>query len=470
MIFKVLYSKQPLQANGALNGLITVFDTADLVVGATVFISSDTQAPVQGIISQIVSKTQLYCRPVAPAAYTNLSVSNFLMADNAVLTQPAQEFTGFDEQYGEVRILDDGTPTGVVNTFNFKNLTVSVSGDKATIEGVAAGAGITKAQADDWYLPRLGGAANGFVDKNKCSLVWDEPNRTLSINRIVDYDIYSNGVKVTITENKSAQILNESGPWFFYFDDTGALLTQKGYTDDLILKWCIAAFAYFDSVAGKAIPDLNDERHGAEWPPTLHLQQHMTVGARYASGLYPHFTLGAGNANADIEVNADAGIIFDEDLKHDILAHSSVNNIPVLYRIGVDGHWVMDATTPYLVRPTGTGRAAYNKNTAGVWSLAEVGNNKFTVAYLTCGPGLTKQWYVVMGQEEYLTSNAAEAAAKVFPNFGTLPAPEYKIVASVVIQTNDGYSNAVKSRVIPVSSYSGTFIDWRYYTQKQLGF
>lgn len=360
-----------------------------------------------------------------------------------------------------------GTQTATSGTVNFANSNGVTFGMSGSNQITASHNGLVQSVADTLYYPKVfPGEPNGFVDRTQTTVSWDNVTRTLTISPTgVNYVVWSDGVKLTISTTKTFTISNTEGAHFVYFDASGNLQEFTGSFDvALILTWAYVAYVYWDATNLLAVPDVQNEQHGADWPPELHLQQHLTVGTRYQDGLALTVSAnGSGATLADIEVAGALGHIWDEDIQHAVSARVITDNIPLLYRTGASGLWRFDETSPALVRTAGTGRAAFNENTGSTWQLTEITDTWFGVAYVYATPGLTKKWIAVMGQNQYATLELAETAAQTAPAAGQMPFLEFKLIGSIVFNTDNTYGNAVKSRI--VSTLPGGFYDWRYTSQ-----
>lgn len=304
--------------------------------------------------------------------------------------------------------------------------------------------------------------SKGFYDRTEFNLSWSNATRTITITRTgASFSFYVNNVKVTKNSDDLKQISNTEGMHFVYYDLNGVLQDTTTWSDDIILKYVPVCFVYWDATNGVSVPDAQIETHTANnFSGIIHLQQHRSVGTRYQSGLDLSVNAdGGGSNNNQIQVAGASGMIWDEDLGHSIPSRALTDNIPVLYRSGASGLWRMDATLPYIVRTTGSGRAAYNQYTAGAWQLTEITNNNFGIAYVYVCPSITNKWIVVMGQDQYNNLNLARDAAKIAPSLGALPLQEFKLVGSIIFQTSNSYTNAAKSIIVTIDG-TNPYVDW----------
>lgn len=302
---------------------------------------------------------------------------------------------------------------------------------------------------------------NGFPNRSQFTYSWSDATRTLTITPVgAEFVVWSNGKRYVKNTAQDFVFADTEGRQYAYFDSNGDPQTTTTFSTDLILRWAITGILYWDATNNVAVPDIQVEYHGTDWPPELHLQQHLTVGCVFQSGLDLTLTPDQdGSSLAHIEFAGAQGYVWDEDIQHNIAARLASANTPILYKTGAS-LWRYDASSPAVVRATGTGRAAWNKDTAGTWSLEEMTEGYFGVANICVGSGLTKQWFVVMGAAEYATLDEATTAAKLAPDMTGLPFQEFRIVGAVVFETSDTFTNAVKSRIRYMTD--GTdWVDWR---------
>lgn len=326
---------------------------------------------------------------------------------------------------------------------------------------------LVKTDADALYFPRASSTApNGFPDRTQLTMGWSNATRTVTLTPVAaSFDVWSNGTKYTKSSAQTVTIANTTGLHYVYFDDSGTLVSTMTFGTNLILRWAIVAIIYWNATDGTAIPDCQVETHGTDWPPEVHLQQHLVAGCRYQSGLSVSVQPEQdGSSPSHIQVAVTSGYIWDEDIQHAVAARVAGDNIPVLYRSGASGVWSMSASSSAMVRTTGSGRAAFNEYTGGSWQQTEMTNGYYGVAYLYAMPSLTgaQQLVVVQGQAQYATQADAGAAAQQTPALGDLPLYEVKLIAAIVFQTDSALTNAVKSRTMRIGDSSGAdFVDWR---------
>lgn len=107
---------------------------------------------------------------------------------------------------------------------------------------------------------------------------------------------------------------------------------------------------------------------------------------------------------------------------------------------------------------------AYNLDTAGTWSQAEVTNNNYALTHIFATNDVLEPIMAVQGQAQYSNVALARAGATTEMNslvLTGLPSVEWKSIGTIIYQTSNTYTNAVKSR-IRTTDAGGTYIDWRY--------
>lgn len=307
---------------------------------------------------------------------------------------------------------------------------------------------------------------NGFDDRNESDISFDDLTRVFTIAPVLtDFTFYVNHTKFVKNTPQALQIPDVEGMHFIYFDLTGNLTSTQVFSQDIIILYAFVALVYWDATNKTAIT-LADERHGNTMDSATHLYNHETIGTRYGNGLQPGDITVDGNGSLAIhaQISVTSGTIWDEDIEISIASKALPASIPFLYKTGANGYWRKIAGTGYVCTTTGTGRAAYNQWTGAVWQLTEVSNTKFTLMHLYATDDLDQPFFWVLGQNEYNTAaSAREGALTELINLDVagLPVVEYKSIATFIIQTNNAYSNAVKSAIQSVDT-GVEYVDWRF--------
>ena len=315
---------------------------------------------------------------------------------------------------------------------------------------------------------------NGFQDQDNVTLSYTQGTRTPSISPVSgNYTFWSDGVQY----ERGGDFLSFpdlDGLHFIYYDENGVDQSTQTFSDDLIDRYCLIAMVYWN-VAAQEAAIFGGELHGMFMDPSVHTYLHNTKGAAYASG----FALGnfvtddTGDVDSHAQLSVADGVFFDEDIKHSITDGSPqdispIAKLPLLYKDGASGLWRRTTATNFPVTTTGTGRAAWNENNGGVWSLTEADNNDFVFTHIIATNDINEPIMGIIGQGEYNTLSAARDGAEVealqLATSGLEALmPEFVFLGTVIFQTSDGYANTVQSR-IRTTNEGDDYIDWREVT------
>jgi hypothetical protein len=299
---------------------------------------------------------------------------------------------------------------------------------------------------------------NGFTNRTDSTISKVDGTRTFSVTPVgASFTVWVGGERYVKTTAQTVVWPDTEGLHWFYFDDTGTLVTSTtapAFTDN---AW--VAMLHWDATNKVVLNDLGDERHGINMASVTHEYLHNTRGASFEEGLLPGNTDidGTGDDDTNAQFAIAEGKIWDEDLMHEILDSvqdiTPILNAPVFYRSGTTA-WRRKTpdTFPFIYAgqegAPGT-RVPYNKDTAGTWSLAEVTNNNFVLVHVFATNDVTWPVITIQGQAEYNTIVAArEGATTEMTSLFVegMPVAEFLPIASFVLQTADGYSNTPKGR------------------------
>lgn len=309
---------------------------------------------------------------------------------------------------------------------------------------------------------------NGFPPDQRTgtTIAFSDSSREFSITPTSgSFHFYQLGDKYQKTTAQTVIITDVEGLHFIYFD--GATLTSvanptESQIETIILSKAFVAFIMWDATNGVAT-FIGDERHGISMSPRTHLYLHRTRGAQYLSGLALNSILA--DENGDVNTHAQFGVgpgeIADEDIETNISAVASTTGLPVYYLDGASGNLRRQINAGYSVLTTGTGRLAYNENASAGWTLTEVTNNDFVLCHVFATNEIDTPMIAIMGQNEYATAGDARAGAnnEISNLLLQLPQPEIVPVATLIFQTSDGYSNAVKAKIISTDT-GEDYVNW----------
>ena len=312
---------------------------------------------------------------------------------------------------------------------------------------------------------------NGFENLTDSVMTFDDGTETFSIQpTATSFNYWAEGIKYVSTGDTVA-IDGSEGIHVIYYD--GATLTAvssptSGEVDAVIRTKAIVSILYWDVSAGTIIY-FGEERHGKSMAPATHAYLHFTEGLRYLSGLGLNtFDTGGGGSTAEAQFGVSSGSVTDEDLYIAIDAVASTTGLPIYYMLG-SAEWQKHTEAGFSLRTvdgtTGT-RLAYNLDTAGTWSLADVGNNDFVLCHIFATTEKDNPVIAIMGQAKYTSAKLAREGAKteIF-NLVTndVPFPEIKPLGSVIFKTNTSYASTINGTIV-VTDLGDNYEDWRLET------
>jgi hypothetical protein len=324
---------------------------------------------------------------------------------------------------------------------------------------------------------------SGFPNITDSTLSKDDGTLTASIDPAgppASYDFFISGKVWTKLATDSRAWPDTEGLHYFYFDNAGILQTTQAistWLTALLGDNALVATLYWDA-ANKVAIRWADERHGF-MPGTTHLLMHRAFGARWISGgALGAFTIGAGGADAHAQWDCSTVEIHDEDLRW-IWSDGSPQDLtpllkaPVFYLNGAAGDWrrVPADDFPFIYSGKvgsgyvgAAGRLPYNQWTGAVWQLTEIPINDYVLVHLYATNDIVEPIIAIQGQASYNNGPAAQAGAEVelasLQNTISLLANEATPLGSVILQSNGGWANTPKARVIQTTD-GADYVDFR---------
>jgi hypothetical protein len=403
----------------------------------------------------------------------------------------------FNTRTGDVTLLDsdiaslgDFTVSGTLTINNdiilgSQALKLSTVSTDPNVSGVAANTGSIILKTDgslwqklgsentDWSQVQTGEYSNeptgfpidsdGEVDRTSSAISFvDGVSRTFSIAPTgSSYIILIKGRQYRKTTTESIQISNTEGSHYVYFDENGELQETTSFSLEFILKYVAVAIIYWNASTSKAIL-FGDERHGCTMDAHTHARIHADSGTVYVSGsALSGFTIdGNGTSNTHTQFAIASGQVRDEDILHNLSSKSSTDSIPVLYRLGSD--WYSVTNTNQKFHYVSGGRAYWNQNTGGTYSLTEITNNDFVLYHIVSTNDKNNPYFSIMGLNRYTTkNNAREGALTEISQYTGLPFVEFVFIATIIFQSSNTFTNTGKSIIVSTDT-GGTYIDWRF--------
>lgn len=327
------------------------------------------------------------------------------------------------------------------------------------------GSPLTNAEVDANFtnLAEVSGVTGepmGHEDRTTSTISFNASTRTFTIAPVASsFTVWCKGKKVVVSTAQTVTIPNTTGMYSIYYDANGVLSAKSGYfTFSLEAP---TAYVYWNAATGTA-PYFGDERHGVVLDWQTHEYLHRTRGAALASGFSASgYVLGGnGSSNSHAQITLEGGTFFDEDMKIIVTATNtptagtweqdllSPARIPVLYLSGTG--WVIDAPTDYPLKQ-GTARPQYNAYSGGVWSTADVANNKYATSWILATNNLTYPVIAIIGQAENDLQSAAEAVDFTALQLPGFPSVEFRPLYKLIFQCADSCTNAVHASLVSIT-------------------
>lgn len=312
---------------------------------------------------------------------------------------------------------------------------------------------------------------NGFDNTTDSEMSFVDGTRTFTIAvkaPATSYVYFCAGMKYTVTASDSIVISDVEGLHVIYYDgDT--LVDVANPTDaqvDVVIRTkAILAYVYWDTTNSES-SYFGEERHGNVMDPMTHSYLHFTRGAQFLSGLGLGDILADedGNLDTHAQFSVESGLTTDEDLITFSTAIGATVGLPIYYLDGANGDMRRMTNSGFSVVTAGTGRLAYNEWTGSAWQLTEVANNDFVLCHVLQVNGYSgrDKQIAVVGQEDYATVGQARlgAATEIASILSGLPLEEAVPLGTVIFQTGNTYSNAVKGKVRSDDD-GNNYVDWR---------
>lgn len=308
----------------------------------------------------------------------------------------------------------------------------------------------------EWYQ-------NGWPNRDDQTITFTNVSETFEIAPTASYYDYWVQGKRHRSDGDTIVLDGTDGQHWIYYDTDGSIneLVNPSHaqTEDAIENRCLIAMVYWNNNTSEGY--LFDERHGMSMSPATHRMLHECVGTQWGYGIAIDgiSTDQDGSSNTHAQFGNTAGEVYDEDIGKDINALADPGTYECFWWDGTRWQWDTNAGYPFLVGATP--QPQYNNFAAG--TLVEGGNNNFVLTHLFATTAEDENPIIVVGQAVYGNIIAArEGAATEIANLllATLPTPEMKPIATVIIQIRDVYTNSVNARFVSDGS-GGDYLDWR---------
>lgn len=320
---------------------------------------------------------------------------------------------------------------------------------------------------------------DGFPNRTDSTMTFtDGTTRLFSIapsGPPTSFDVWTDSVRRTYTNAQTVNWSDDEGLHYFYFDTNGDLQTT---TDGAVaIQNAIVALIYWDTTNNVSIIRA-EERHGLIMDGDTHRYLHEVFGTQWVEGLAIAnlITGGSGTLDTSCQHSVTNGVIRDEDIRLSIVngspqTLSTVAQIPVYYLEGSTPVWRKKTADNFTLIHDGTagftsvsGRIAYNLDTAGTWSLAEVSTNfDYVLVHIFATNNINEPIISIAGQNEYATINDARLGATTeLENLYTinLPVKEFTPIASLLAQTSSTFTNTPQAIYVD-TAVGEQYVDWR---------
>ena len=313
---------------------------------------------------------------------------------------------------------------------------------------------------------------NGFPSSQRTAttLAFTDLTRTFTIAPTSsEFYFYQNGIKYEKSSSETLVIPDEEGLYLIYYN-AGSLAYVKNPTtsqiETALLNYTVVSYVYWD-YDNQLHNLLLDERHGINMSNSSHSYLHFIFGTQYLSGLSltsinPD---ASGSLNTSTQFGVESGLIADEDLITSTSTILSTTGIPVYYLNGINADQRRSFNSGFPILTSGTGRLAYNEKASGVtWQLTEVTNNYFALYHIFATNSSESDNLIISvpGIDQYSSIVEARNAAttEILSIMQNVILPEMSPIATIILETSDSFTNAVKSRIVSTSD-GGDYQDWR---------
>jgi len=364
--------------------------------------------------------------------------------------------------------LDQTTPQTIINGLPLLEISRVIDGNNQIVDKL-----YVDTELGD-YVTRPEWKQNGFENRTDSTIAFTDATRTFSIQpTATNYSYWVEGVEyistgdtVTIGVGTTA----DEGIWVIYYDDDTLTAVQNptnSQVSSVIKTKALVCILYWNATDEESIY-VGEERHGKGMSPETHSYLHFYEGLRYFSGLALTDVVADGNGDLDVsaQFGVESGTVADEDIAQTINTVIATTGLPVYYMLGAESRWNRHIEAGFSVRTfdgTDETRLAWNEYTGGAWQLSEITNRDFVLYHIFATTEKDRPMIAIMGQNDYTTKRKARAGALVEIQSlitNDVLFPEIRPVATIIYESQDGYDNTVKSRVVTTDE-GEDYVDWR---------
>ena len=303
---------------------------------------------------------------------------------------------------------------------------------------------------------------SGFPNRTDSTIAFNDGTLRFTIAPVAStFSIWIKGVE-HVKETETVDITDTEGVWYIYYDFSGVLIASQVEWD--INNTVQISILYWDAANNKAII-FAEERHGMDMSSSSHTYNHKTVGTRFQEGLaVTGDDSGNGSADSHAQIAVSDGIIYDEDLKIEIVDDPApsaifeqildpIAEIPVYYKDGVAGPWRKKTANTFPVLE-GTSRLAYNLDTGGTWTQPDATDNRHVAMWIFASNNAYEPVFALLGQrQDKKKKDADENNTFESLDLTGVFTPEIKLLFRVILKTKASYGNTVHAKVVQFQDY-----------------
>jgi hypothetical protein len=307
----------------------------------------------------------------------------------------------------------------------------------------------------------------GLLDRSQSTISFDNITRTFSLGLTgIEIIYYIRGRRWVVAAQADVTITDTAGLWYFYLDNTGALVaTQtKWGPSDAIAQVATGLW----SVTDQDMILLIDSRHGIamDWSTLYRLESQGPALSREGFNVTDTITNGNGTLDAHATFGLTTGTIFNQDIV-DTVVHSAtptndyeqilntIANIPMYYRSGATGEWRKIPATQFAMATDAPNAPFWNEWTGATWQLTNIVDGFYaaTIIAITSNPAEP----VVGIVPQFTAGNIIAATKDIFDqsDLTGFPIDEAALIRLGVYEGNSTFTNNASARYVAFSGIGG---------------
>jgi hypothetical protein len=277
------------------------------------------------------------------------------------------------------------------------------------------------------------------------SVTFDNSSHILSLSTITYWYLGESFTGTSVTcDIDSFATLTTNTLYFFFFDSEDG--TLKCQTSVFNLKTQVpVALVMWNGYAGAIMAEWHSHTRDIDW----HINAHLTIGARYYSGL----SLTTPTTSVDNALSISGGSIYDEDLL--ITISNPQTTMRGWYKASASVYTFADYSLPY----TGTSGQPQYLDT-DTYTLANVGNSDFVCMWVYASNDIARPIYIIPTHAATAYNTVALARTETPPSLAGLNiSPELKLLYRFIYKGDGQFQEMVDYRMsssLPAGGTSAT--------------